>query len=302
VKKHWKGLLLWSNHFYGMCAILLAANASVQLLHVLPSVSILAFIYLGTLFYYSWAYLQEIKEGNNNEGEKNERMLWYLQNEKYLKCRQWVLFFCLIYLGGPVLNLLPLLLHASIFIKCLIIISGTFATLYYLPISWKASKGNFRKIGLLKTFSIAWVWAIVCSLLPVWLTVKQDLLQSVNPFYWALSILQLFVFIFVLAFLFDIKDLQRDQAAQVNTLVVQFGVGQTIRKFLVPLLLLYLAIGIGIVTHFQLGYAQVGADLILTTATYCVAQIVVHEKRIHRNILLIDGLMFIKAILGFILI
>ena len=298
MKKHWKGLLLWSNHFYGMCAILLAADACLQLLHVLPSVSILAFIYLSTLFYYSWAYLQEIKGGNNNEGEKNERMLWYLQNEKYLKWRQWVLLFCLIYLGGPVLHLLPLLLHASIFIKCLIIISGALATLYYLPISWKSSKGNFRKIGVLKTFSIAWVWAMVCSLLPVWLTLQQDLQQRVNPFFWALFILQLFVFIFILAFLFDIKDLQRDQAAQVNTLIVQFGVGQTIRKFLVPLLLLYLAIGIGIVTHFQLGYAHVEADLMLTTATYWVAQIVVHEKGIHRNILLIDGLMLVKAILG----
>jgi 4-hydroxybenzoate polyprenyltransferase len=297
VKNIWKGLLLWSNHFYGICAALLAVESGITLLHKIPSISILVFIYIATVIYYSQTYLQEAKGS-----VYNERTSWYQKNTNYLIIRQCILLLILVYVGLFKLYLGSLFFQASILVKGIFITTLAIALYYDMPSLFNQASFSFRKIGFLKSMSIAWVWTISCFLFPIWHATKLDFpLLFSNSFFW-FYFLQLFVYIFILAMLFDVKDVNQDQADQVKTIVIKFGVTSTLNKLLIPLLCVYVAISAYMTYVRDLNLAYFYLQTLLAFTTYFIAKRVVHHKSIATHILLIDGLMIVKVILSFILI
>ena len=108
----WKGLLLWSNHFYGIAASLLTIETTMLILNQLPSFFLVAFIYIGTLVYYTYAYFNE-----TSTGLYNERSKWYQSNKGYLKIRQIFLILLCISIGVFKLQLIEIFILLSIGLK-----------------------------------------------------------------------------------------------------------------------------------------------------------------------------------------
>lgn len=293
VKSNWKGLLLWSNQFYGICAMSLATASTLVLLGVTPPLVILLFIHLSTVVFYTQAYFQE-----NQEGIYNERAKWYNTHKRYLQIRQVVYVSFCVYLALFQIGMPSLFINASIFIKLFLLLTILISLLYYSPIFVTLSIKPYRSMGMLKSISIAWVWSIMTCVLPLWSIGSDSFVRILNELTFWVYFGQLFIYILILSILFDIKDLNRDKQELTNTIVIKYGVKKTLVYIIRPLLFLYMALFIiqAICNNYIfLNYiAQAG----LVILTFSIANKVVKQKGIHINILMIDGLMIIKAILS----
>lgn len=291
MKLNWKGIFLWSNWFYGFCAVMLSVESSLLLLNRYPNPFLLLLIYLGTIVYYTHAYLVECKLG-----EHNERVIWYLKKQKFLQLRQLVYTCICLYIGFFKLDAFNVFLHASLFVKIILLISLLLSAAYYLPTIHFISFQNSRNRGVLKSISIAWVWTFTCCFIPVWLGSNNPtvLLTKTANFYF----LQLFIYVLVLAILFDIKDMLKDQKESVYTIALWLGAQKTVKQIIAPLLILYYIIVMYWVAVTKISVYYFALQGLLIVISYLIAHKVLKQKAIYANILLIDGLLIIKAIIG----
>ena len=291
MKLNWKGIFLWSNAFYGFCAVMLSVESSLLLLNRYPNPFLLLLIYLGTIVYYTHAYLVECKLG-----EQNERVIWYLEKQKYLKLRQLIYTCICIYLAVVKLDIVNVLINANLFVKFILLISILLSAAYYLPTIHLISFPNSRNKGVLKSMSIAWVWTFTCCFIPIWLgSNNPNLLFTKNV---NLYLLQFFIYLLVLAILFDIKDMSKDQKEEVYTIAVRLGAYKTVKQIIVPLLLLYYIIVMYWLYAKEFSAYFMVLQGVLIIVCYQIAHWILKLKAIHANILLVDGLLVLKAIIG----
>lgn len=296
MKITWKGALLWSNHFYGICAVLLAIESNLILFHKMPNIFLLLFIHLATVVYYTLAYLREA-----HDGVYNDRTTWYQRNAKYLLLRQ-ILFTCLcIWIGLFKLDIFNLFFQSSLWVKCMLLLSIFISVIYYLPKYTIFSLNLFRHNGILKSISIALVWSMFCCFLPTWFSSGENFTQLFITYIFWNHFIFLFLFILVLAILFDIKDLYRDKNELVHTIVSRHGIDFTIQKIIMPLIILMLLfVLVGYILQINRKW-QVIINLLVLALTYNAAKKVIHHNAIHTNILMIDGLIIIKALSSIVL-
>ncbi len=290
---NWKGLFLWSNHFYGLCATLLAIESVEALFNKMPSIYVLAIIYLSTVVYYTYAYLNE-----PTDGIYNERGNWYAKNKKYLFLRQGLFTLAILYLAIFKLNVIGLFFAFPFWIKCLLLCSLVIAASYYSPLINSKLLRGIRTWGVMKSASIAWIWTVMCSLIPLLLSMKSETMSFLLTAHFLLYFSQLFIFILLLAILFDIKDLIRDKAEMVHTIVIKYGVDYTIQKLATPLVRAYFIISCIIYYLYHQSIIYLLAQLLLVITVYFVISVIQKAKSIHYNILFIDGLMIVKALVG----
>lgn len=290
-KINWKGLFLWSNQFYGICAVLLAIESSLQILHKIPPIALLVLIHFATVLYYTHAYLLERKDGIYNE-----RSSWYAGNKKYLVYRQTIITIAFFYLAFVQCNLLNLIIRSSAWVQLILCLTFLISFLYYLPSFSTQWTNIFRRLGILKSITIAWAWTFTCCFLPIWFSADMDkMLFSVE--FW-LHLIPLFLFLLVLAILFDIKDFNRDQTEQIYTIAVKMGKDRIVHSIILPILLVYLLfIGYDFyVVHKSLLFLL--QHIVLTVWIYAIARVVLNKNAIYLNIILIDGIIIVKVILS----
>jgi len=292
-KQHWIGVLLWSNQFYGICALLIAIESSVLILHAIPPFPILACIHLSTVLFYTNAYLLE-----NVGGIYNERTSWYLKNKKYLLFRQTVYFGALLYYFFTRINLGRVYENNSFFAPIALCISLLVCVFYYLPHFFPKYTFSSRNNGVLKTISIAWVWTFTTCIFPLWFAPNFKTVEF-GISCWLYTI-QLFIFIFILAILFDIKDVNRDQHEKISTIYLKVGKEKFNTRVLLPILILYGTLHFVDYIFFQHAIIFLVIQLLITFLVFIVSKIVMKMKSIYMNIILIDGLMIIKAFLSLI--
>jgi hypothetical protein len=106
------------------------------------------------------------------------------------------------------------------------------------------------------------------------------------------------MFIAVLCIMFDIKDYEMDYNLQLKTFVVNLGPVKTIGLIIIPLCILGLAafLGFAIINHF--GAARVIINTIPFILITLVAVALRRERNIFFYLVVIDGLMLIKAACG----
>jgi len=290
----WKGLLLWSNHFYGIAASLLTIETTMLILNQLPSFFLVAFIYIGTLVYYTYAYFNE-----TITGLYNERSNWYQSNKGYLRIRQVFLILLCFGIGVFKLQLIEIFILLPIGLKIILCIAVLVTLLYYY--AHKIFKRvNLRNKGLLKSMSIAWVWVVVCFILPI--VIQSQGKYNFSEHEALLHLLQLYLFILILAILFDIKDINRDNDENVKTLVAKYGVQSTINRFIFPLTLFYLGVSFFLIFSVHASYIFLINPILISLLIFLVSYLVQKRKSIHENILFIDGLILIKALTGILLV
>ena len=283
--------MLWSNQFYGICAVLLSVESSLRIIGKVPSVSTLLFIHLITVIYYTHAYLLE-----DNDGTYNERSNWYNNHKPYLYYRQVIYSLICLYLGFIKFNIFNIIEQIDLPILLLFFITILFCFLYYLPTLFPKIKISLRSYGIFKSLSIAWVWTITCCLFPVWLS-SDLLLVHFNNLFW-FHFIQLFIFILILAVLFDVKDINRDQLAKIETLALTIGKDRIVKYLIVPLLCFFAA---SIILDWYILHEPtlfLLLHFILILLVLLVSMWIKSIQAIYMNILYIDGLMVIKVILS----
>ena len=194
--------------------------------------------------------------------------------------------------------MLNLFFHTTLWIQLILLLTVFISTIYYIPNFHFLPLKSFRHIGILKSISITWVWSIICCLLPIWFTLGKNFTVILYKYIFWNHFIYLFLFILVLSILFDIKDLYRDKKELINTIVAKHGIPFTINSIILPLLtvLLFFVI-VGYVYQVNTK-PQLIANMAILGLTYYITQKVIYQKTIHVNMLLIDGLIMIKALLS----
>ncbi|WP_461063207.1 UbiA prenyltransferase family protein [Spirosoma horti] len=189
-------VVLFSNSYIALCAVVMCWTTT-RLFHLkLPS-SFLLFIFLGTLSSYAlhW-YLTPMAS------DQRERYQWNGQHKALLLG---------IFLGSAVL-MLALLTQLVPYVRYFMpVVAATF--LYTAPkIDYRPFR-YLRRIAILKTAYLAFVWTFVTAVLPLLLmTTAWTTMMSL----WALN---RFIFIYCLCFWFDYRDRDDDGRSRWLTLV-----------------------------------------------------------------------------------
>jgi hypothetical protein len=287
--------VFFGNYFYGLCAVALCIESIVQQSFLLTYFLLyLVFLFAATVVYYTWPYLSATAII-----EQNPRSVWYAANRRRVIYSQAILAivaagcairFFWIY-GGDVLRL-------SLAEWGIVLIFPVVAVLYYGVDSGRLSRFSLRKTGWLKPFVIGFTWAGFVTVYPmVYHGIVRHMAFSFTLIGFLLF-LKNFMFIAMLCIMFDIKDYATDHNHRLKTLVVHFGLRKTIFFIIIPLSILGLGtfLTYGILHHFSL--VKIALNTIPFLLLIAVAYSMHTRKSIFYYLVLIDGLMLVKAVCG----
>ncbi len=284
--------IFFGNFFYGICAIALSIEASLQQGFPLNSLPYYLLVFAFTILYYVKAYITD-----NAHNHHNIRAVWYAKNKRLISVCQKLLYMLAVICG---IIIFPYKYLSSISIhQWLLILVFPMAALMYYGINLRTTNAyNLRSIGWLKPFMIGFVWAGLVTVYPVlYYCITHSQLYHIT---WInlFLLLKNFMFITALCILFDIKDYATDHNYQLKTFVVKAGLRKTIFNIVIPLSLIGLGSFLIYANYRQFGLVKVLINIIpfilLTVVAYSLQQ----RKSIFYYLVIIDGLMLVKAMCG----
>ena len=292
--KRFANFIFYGNYFYGCCTVALAAEASLQQQLPLNSIYFYLLLYFGTILFYTYAYIQE-----GSTGGSNKRSNWYVKNLQLVKRTQLLLL-----TGCAALSIYLLvrnfhgLRNITITQTLLPALTGFTALSYYgIPLGIQATF-NLRKTGWFKPFAIGLVWATAVTYIPIlWHEVEQDTLYHFSAFN-AWFFVKNFMYISLLAILFDIKDYATDHNKQLKTFVVRFGLRKTIFYVIIPLTIIGFISFIIFASLLHFHFLRIIINSIPFILLVLVAWSMHRRKSILYYLVVIDGLMLVKALCG----
>lgn len=310
-KKELGEFIFFGNYFYALCVLSLSIESSLQQSISLNSFTFYLLICSATILYYSYAYMHEISIKIIFWGRKlrltapakynfyNQRTAWYQRNERLINTTQLcfliITAICSLYLILRKFHQIFSLQFSEWII--LLSVPGV-ALLYYGNAFFPIFKINLRKSGWIKPFFIGFVWAGVVTLYPPMFYQWEHNLHydfSLLVFWY---FIKNWMYISVLAIMFDIKDYADDANRDLKTFVVRVGLRKTIFRILLPLTVLGL-FSFSIFAHeasFSLYRYLINVIpfLLLLIVAYSMHQ----RKPILYYLVVIDGLMLVKSICG----
>ena len=177
---------------------------------------------------------------------------------------------------------------ATVGMLLVIIPLGCISLAYSLPVLPLKNKKRLRDWGWLKILSLAGVWTISTSVLPVFYWHKELLAY---PF----EIAMRFFFIFAICIIFDIRDIRADTENNIHTLPHVIGLQNS-----------YLVINISLMAFVVLCFLQclhyhnwdkIWAVFITAIATRIAAYYLGKHPSVRGYFLIADGVMMIYAML-----
>jgi 4-hydroxybenzoate polyprenyltransferase len=284
--------LFFANYFVGFLAVALSVETVFQLSLPLASPAYYILLFAATVLYYTYAY----SGAATSPASQNPRTEWYRTHRSFTRLTQIVfLCICILSAGFLLYQYLPSILSLPIYYWILLVSIPIAALLYYglLPSSF-----NLRNTGWLKAFVIGFVWAGSVNFIPVTMAHIQYGVEVAQPDFMLWLFLKNWMFCTVNAIMFDIKDYEDDSNRQLKTFVVRFGLYQTIFFVIIPLLLVGI-ISLLIFTHFKnFSAVVIGINLIPFLSLLYVAYALQQPKKILYYLIVIDGLLLLKAICG----
>lgn len=287
-------VFFYGNIFLGICAVLLCIETN-----LLTNISLNVFpfyllIFFCTCMYYTMIYVRSVGAKNYNE-----RTVWYRTHliaiKKTLKIALFAVITFLLFLVSKNLNTF-LLLSPSQFI--LIILLPLIAAWYtFSPTVFRLK--NIRQTGWIKPFVVGLTWSGWVTAYPVLISkvqTKQPAISIISPY--LLLWLQNFLFITVVAIIFDVKDYRTDFNHQLKTFPVILGIRKTFRFIIIPLTVVNLVIFF----IFQHQEKFSSWQTILQLIPYFLLILVLIKHRQQKGLLYylvaVDGLLFAKAVCG----
>ena len=286
--------LFFGNYFYGICAVALAIEAALQQgIPLNPIYSYIA-IFCVTVWFYTIAYISDTKVLAGNQ-----RTAWYNTNARLVRNSQNILigifFLAAVFLLADIWRKIP---SVNLLQWGLLLIFPIVGAMYYGINYNSVQYVNLRKIGWLKPFVIGFTWAGIVNVYPtVFYSITHEAAIPVHLMNFLLFFKN-FMFITVLCIMFDIKDYASDSNHQLKTFVVKNGLRKTIFYILLPLSVA----GLGSFLLWRFLHHFSGMKMLLNTIPFlcmiAVAYSMHKRKSILYYLILIDGLMLLKAICG----
>jgi hypothetical protein len=287
--------LFFGNYFYGLCTVALSVEATLQQGCPLNHFTYFIGVFALAVWYYTLSYSNE-----NLETATNQRTIWYSKNVKLVRATQWISMLICAGVGSYILlNYQYGIYDLSLAVWSLILVFPVVAIFYY-GIQFRHKNYSLRNIGWIKPFVIGFVWAGFVTAYPV---IYQAIVQQMSiSFTWVglFLFVKNFMFITVLAIMFDIKDYATDSNRKLKTYVVEHGLRATIFEILIPLSI----VGLGSFLMYGLLRNFSGMRILLNTIPFLmmltVAYYLHRRQSIFYYLVLIDGLMLVKALCGII--
>lgn len=283
--------IFYGNYFYGLCAVALSIEATLQQQFPLNSFFYFATVFCVTVVYYSRAYIIE-----RSVNTSNERSLWYNRFQKFVIGSQVTLtMFSLAFVLYFLQHDWKKILHVSALEIFLTIIFPLVAILYY---GVSGTRYSLRNIGWLKPFVIGFAWAGPVTFYPViYYSIHHDLEYHLTII-GCLLFLKNFMFVSVLCIMFDIKDYASDSGFKLNTFVVKVGLRKTIFFIIIPLCIL--GLGTFVVYGISRGFHPV--KILLNVLPFLLLLWTAYSLHTRKSLLyyliVVDGLMLAKAVCG----
>jgi hypothetical protein len=286
--------IFFGNYFYGLCAVALSIEASLQQQYPLNSLLYYTIVFCATTIYYTKAYITEVTADTSNK-----RSLWYVQFRRFVFFSQ--ILFTIITAAGSIVFLRKnwfSITHLSLLNWALIVVFPAVAALYYGVNSKRLKRYNLRNTGWLKPFVIGFAWAGAVTIYPVLFYSIDQGLVFIPTLVGIFLFVKNFMFITVLCIMFDIKDYAVDYNHHLKTFVVKMGLRKTIFYIIIPLCI----IGLGsfvlyaVARHFHI--MKILINTLPFIALISVAYSLHRRKSILYYLIIIDGLMLVKAICG----
>lgn len=292
--------IFFGNYFYGLCAVALSIEATLQQQISFNHILFYIIIFTSTVYYYSKAYVHV-----NDPNSRNPRISWYYHHKNKIVLSQKILFY--ITTISTILYLL-IIAHSNSSVFNYSILSPTFffflllfpltGLLYYGLTSQGLGKYNLRNVGWLKPIIIGFTWAGLVTTYPV----IFSNLENARPIKFELVNVLLFIknmmFVLVLSIMFDFKDYAADYNKKIKTFVVKFGLRKTIFFILLPLCV----IGLGTFIIFGISRNFSFYKIFFNTIPFICLLFTAYSMKNRRSILyyliIIDGLMLLKAVCG----
>lgn len=288
-------LIFLGNYFIGLLAIALSIESNVQLRLPLNSVVYYIILFSATVFYYTYAYIGPLY----SKTSVNPRTKWYRENHSFILWSQRTLITVVIVLGIAFLvknfksiGQLNSLYWAILFIMMLS------AFFYYGLLPRSFYKINLRNTGWLKAFVIGFVWACCANLLSFIVLQVEKGQHNIDPVLLLWLFIKNWMFCTVNAIMFDIKDYAHDSNKELKTFVVRYGLRRTIYFILLPLIVIGLFSLIAFATARNFALITVGINLIPFILLLMIAWSMLRPHKIMYYLIVIDGLIFLKALCG----
>jgi hypothetical protein len=289
--------IFFGNYFIGLLAVALTVEATLQLKMPFNSLSYYLLLFFSPIVYYTYAYMGARGSGH----ELNPRTAWYAKHRTFIHWSQIILgTACL----GIFIYMLSkdyrAILHLPILYWIIVLGVVGMAVLYYGLVPVFFFNLNLRNTGWLKPFIIGFIWAATANVLPlILLRIESGIDFTESPF-WFFLFIKNWMFCTVNAIMFDMKDYAIDSNTELKTFVVRIGLKKTIFYVLIPLLLLGMLslLIFAWVQHFTPG--RVAFNLVPFVLTLLVAYSMNKRKKIFYYLIVIDGLILVKAICGII--
>ena len=287
--------IFFGNYFIGLLAIALTLESTIQLHLPFNSYPYYILITLAPVVYYTYAYMGV----NRRSKTTNPRSQWYIHHERLIKWSQISLStICLLSLTYLLCHHFQAFLQLPLLYWLAVSVILLAALLYYGLLPSYFFNLNLRNTGWLKPLIIGFVWACTANLLPlIALKIEAGINPTANAL-WIWLFIKNWMFCTVNAIMFDLKDYAIDANKELKTFAVRIGLKQTIYKILIPIL----CIGIlsllifTYIAHFQL--LTIILNLIPFVLTLIVAFSLNKRKNILFYLIVIDGLILIKALCG----
>jgi len=289
--------IFFGNYFIGLLAVVLTIESTLQLQVPFNSLSYYALIFLAPIVYYTYAYMGAA----NNINSPNPRTAWYAKHRVFVRWSQRLLgLTCLtVFLYMLRRDYLAILQLPVIYWLVVAVLLGV-AILYYGLVPVFFFNLNLRNTGWLKPFVIGFVWAATANLLPLILLKIESGYNMMEYPFWIFLFVKNWMFCTVNAIMFDMKDYAIDSNTQLKTFVVRIGIKKTIFYVLIPLLILGMVslLTFAGMMHFLPG--RTAFNLLPFLLTIMVAYSMNKRKQIFYYLIVIDGLILVKALCGII--
>lgn len=287
--------IFFGNIFVGLLAIALSLETAMQLNIPFNNTAYYALLFFSTMAYYTYAYAHMSVAAK----QVNPRRAWYSQHIRFVKINLWfsvlLSFALLIYL---LWNNLAHIKDLPGLFWLLLICVGLAGISYYGLLPRAFGSLNIRNTGLLKSFVIGFVWASCVNIFPIIMLQIEGRILSLDPLLVAWFFIKTFMFCTVNAIMFDIKDYAEDANRQLKTFVVRFGLRNTIFWILIPLLSIG-AVSMAIfIRHRDYGWVPLLINLLPFVLSIAVAYSMHRRQKILYYLIVIDGLLLVKAICG----
>ena len=286
--------ILFSNSFYGFIAVALAIENNLVLKMPLHYPLFYLLLFCSTVAFYLLSYRYD-----PHPLKGNKRAVWINAHKKQLTAYQYILFMIIAVGGLFYWYLLPSVPFPQLILLILLVSIFPVLGFLYYGISFPGIfKVRLRSFGWFKPFIIGAVWAGSVSFIP-WVLFHwmHKITPVLSPSFIFFG-LHNWMFISILAILFDIKDYAADHNQSLKTFVVRKGLRKVLFTIVLPLSL----IGISVLSTFlflrETNLFAITLFLVPMGLLCLVAFGLSKRRTVAWYLLVIDGLMLVKAICG----